>query len=67
VTGCAVQLFSVYVVQIQQQERLGLTAKSSWAETLIKGEYAVKSVTACWGDKERITCVNTVEVKRKSL
>jgi hypothetical protein len=44
VARCAVQPFSVDLVQIQQEERLGLTAKSSQVEALIKGEYAVKRV-----------------------
>jgi hypothetical protein len=44
VAGCAVQPFSVDLVQIQQEERSGLTAKSSWEKALIKGEYTVKAV-----------------------
>jgi hypothetical protein len=67
VAGCAVQPFSVDLVQIQQEKRLGLRAKSSWTEVLIKGEYAVKSsvaVTACWRHKERIICVKKEEVKK---
>jgi hypothetical protein len=36
VARCAVQPFSVDLVQIQQEERLGLAAKSNWAEALIK-------------------------------
>jgi hypothetical protein len=42
--GCTIQPFSVDLVQIQQEERLGLTAKSSWAEAFIKGEYKLKAV-----------------------
>jgi hypothetical protein len=47
VAGCAVHPISVDLVQIQQEERLGLTAKSSWAEVLIKEEYAVKKGWSC--------------------
>jgi hypothetical protein len=36
-------------VQIQQEERLGLTARSSWAEAFIKGEYTIKSGVASTG------------------
>jgi hypothetical protein len=70
VAGCSVQPFSVDLVQIQPEERLGLTAKSNWAEALIKREYAVKSsvaVTGCWRDREKITCVKRVEVKKEII
>jgi hypothetical protein len=70
VTGCAVQPFSVDLVQIQHKERLGLTAEHSWTETLIKGEYPVKSsvaVTACWRDREMIACVKRIEVKTEII
>jgi hypothetical protein len=65
--GCTLRSFSVDLVQIQQEERLGLTAKSSWIEALIKGEYSDKrgvAITACWRDRERIICIKTVEVKK---
>jgi hypothetical protein len=65
VARCATQPFSVHLLQIQQEERLGLIAKSTWVGA--KGEYTVKSgvaVTGCWRDKERITCVKRVEVKK---
>jgi hypothetical protein len=49
VAGCAVQPFSVNLVQIQKEKRSGLIAKSSWVEALIKGEQAVKSGVAVTG------------------
>jgi hypothetical protein len=44
-----------------------LTAKRGWEEVLIKGEYSIKSsvaVDGCWRDRERITCIKTVKVKK---
>jgi hypothetical protein len=64
VARCAAQPFSVDLMQIQQEERLGLIAKSTWVGA--KGEYTVKrgvAVTGCWRD-ERITCEKRVEVKK---
>jgi hypothetical protein len=65
VAGCAVQSFSVDLMQIQQEERLGLTDTCIWAEVLIKEEYVVKNnvaVTASWRDRERTICIKREEV-----
>jgi hypothetical protein len=64
VGGCAVQPFSVDLVQIQHKERLGLTAKSSWAECPVKSSVAV---TGCWRDREMISCVKRVEIKMEII
>jgi hypothetical protein len=60
----------VGLVQIQQEERLALTAKSSWVEALIKGEYSVKrdgDVTACWRGRKRNACAKRVEVQKRFI
>jgi hypothetical protein len=53
-------------VQIQQEEKLGLMVKSSWAEALIKGLYAVRgggAVTACQRGRIKSACTKRVETK----
>jgi hypothetical protein len=70
VAGCAVHPISVDLVQIQQEERLGLTAKSHWAEVLIKEAYAAKSgraITACWRGRMRNACAKRVEPKKRFI
>jgi hypothetical protein len=57
-------------IQIQQKEKLGLTAKSSWAEVLIKGQYAVRgggAVTACQRGRMRSACAKGVEAKERVI